>query len=467
LKKTALYFALLAALLAASRLCHAGLLWEGDALPLATAGQMLGGKAIYRDIWFDKPPLTALFYLLAAARSGWGLRLLDAAYALLCCLLAFGFARDLWSRREGIWAAGLVAFFQIFYLPAAVIPVASDLMMLAPHLAAVWMAHRRRGFLCGALLGVAFWTSPKAVFVAAACAVWFPAGIPPMAAGFAAVCAIACAWLWSCGALLPYWREVWQWGRLYAGGTFVASPVWNGVTRTLNWFGFHAAAAVAAGWFLFSKRAGAERAPRLRFAAWTVIALVGVAAGMRFFPRYYFLLLPPVALMAARGFETLGRARLLAAALLLIPMARFAPAYLTAARDAGGRDALMDRDSRAAAGLIRNAAVPSSTLLVWGYRPEIFPYSGLPAATIYLDCQPLTGVPADRHLTQSTPVEATLAHARREELARSRPEFIADGLSLFNPRLAITQYPELRAWFGGYTEISRTAYTVIYQRDTR
>ena len=149
---------------------------------------MLFGKTIYRDIWFDKPPLVALFSLvdgrarrLAAAPGRCSLR---SAVPAGC---ATRFARDLWSRREGVWAAGLAGFFLIFDFPAAVIPAASDMLMLAPHVAAVWMAWKRRPFWSGALAGVAFWISPKALFVAAACALWNPAGIPWMAAGFAAV----------------------------------------------------------------------------------------------------------------------------------------------------------------------------------------------------------------------------------------------------------------------------------------
>ena len=53
----------------------------------------------------------------------------------------------------------------------------------------------------------------------------------------------------------------------------------------------------------------------------------------------------------------------------------------------------------------RSQANAGDTLFVWGYRPEIYVYTGLPAATRFLDSQPLTGVPADRHLTQSEPVE--------------------------------------------------------------
>ena len=122
-----LFFSALALLLVASRLCHLGILWEGDALPLATARQMLFGKTIYRDIWNDKPPLVAMFYLLAGARGGWPLRLLDALYAWIACWAAYRFARDVWSEREGLWAAALTGFFLIFDFPATAIPVASDL----------------------------------------------------------------------------------------------------------------------------------------------------------------------------------------------------------------------------------------------------------------------------------------------------------------------------------------------------
>jgi hypothetical protein len=63
-------FILLAAFLIAAHLCHIGILWEGDTLPLAAAQQMLHGKTLYRDIWFDKPPLLPLFYIAAGARAG-------------------------------------------------------------------------------------------------------------------------------------------------------------------------------------------------------------------------------------------------------------------------------------------------------------------------------------------------------------------------------------------------------------
>jgi len=90
------------------------------------------------------------------------------------------------------------------------------------------------------------------------------------------------AWLWSAGALPAYWDEVWRWGRLYAGSTFVADPLRNGIVRTLDWVGFHAALA-AAGMVLL-----ARREVSLRWIGWIVISLAGVAAGLRFFPATTF-----------------------------------------------------------------------------------------------------------------------------------------------------------------------------------
>ncbi len=434
---------------------------------MAAAGQMLKGAALYRGIWFDKPPLWAAYYLLSGARPGWPVRLEGACYWLLCCWIVYAFGRDLWSRREGVWAAALLGFFSVFYLPAAVIPVASDLLMLAPHVAAVWMAWKRRALWSGVLAGIAFWINPKGVFVLAACLLWYPAGALAIAAGFAVVSGLALAYLWATGSVYPFWQEVWVWGRLYASDTFISRPVWNGIGRTLNWAGFHIAAVVAAIYSVARQRRAkphANEPSSVLWIGWAVIAFAGVAAGLRFFPRYYFLLLPIVILMAARGFTLLGRRAVWVALLLAIPLVRFAPSYARAWNDPEWRDVQMDRDSHAAAVVVGKLSRPGDTLLVWGYRPEIFPYTGLRAATMFLDSQPLSGVPADRHLTDSTPVETVNAARLRAELTTSRPTFIVDGIAAFNPRLSIDRYPELAPWLGQYQLAARTTETLIYKR---
>jgi hypothetical protein len=449
--------------LLAARLCHVDILWAEEDLPMAAAKQMAFGKTLYRHVWFDKPPLLAALYLAWGVRAGWLLRLAGAFYSLVACALAYGFARDLWTPREGYWAAGLLGFFLIFDFPSAVIPLAADLMMLAPHLAAVWLAFRGRTFWSGVLAGVAFLINTKALFVLAACAVWsFPA-VGPLAAGFLAANAIAAAWLAWSGALIPYLDQVWRWGFLYAGSTFVEHPLRNGIMRTADWLGFHAALIVAA----LSKPNAFPF--RWKMLAWAAVSFAAAIAGWRFFPRYFFQFLPVLVIAASRGMVLIGRWRALALALLLIPLIRFGPRYVLLARDlATGQphqwsDVAMDQDSRAAAQTVRETARSGDTLFVWGFRPDLFVYTGLPAATRFLDSQPLTGVPADRHLTQSAPVAADFTRANRAELGRSRPTFVMDGLSLYNPALAMDRYADLRPWLAQYHEVARTRTIVIYR----
>ena len=99
MKRTLLFFLTLFALLLAARWCHLDILWAEETLPLAAAGQMAHGKVLYRDLWFDKPPLLAWTYLAWGARDGFPLRLAGALYALLACWMAWRFAHDLWGRR--------------------------------------------------------------------------------------------------------------------------------------------------------------------------------------------------------------------------------------------------------------------------------------------------------------------------------------------------------------------------------
>jgi hypothetical protein len=302
--------------------------------------------------------------------------------------------------------------------------------------------------------------------VLAACVVWsFPA-IGLLAAGFAAVNLIAAVWLAWTGALLPYIDQVWRWGFLYAGTTFLAHPVRDGAIRSASWLGFHAALVAAAICWLRQSRACAVR---WKLLAWAALSLAATVVGWRFFPRYFFQFLPVLVICASRGMVSLGRKRALALALLLIPLVRFGPRYAMLARDlATGRphvwnDVAMDQDSRAAALLARQSSHPGDSLFVWGFRPDLWVYTGLPAATRFLDSQPLTGVPADRHLTQSTPVASDFTRAHREELAHARPTIVIDGLSLYNPALAMQRYPELRPWLAQYQEVARTPTTVIYR----
>jgi hypothetical protein len=461
-----LFFSAIFAVLLAAHLAHAGVLWAEEDLPLAVALQMKRGAVIYRDIWFDKPPLVPAVYFLWGVKIGWLLRVAGALYALAASVLAYAIGTTLWSRREGYFAAALMAFFLTFDTHSAVLPLAADSLLLVPHLAAIYLALRGRAFWGGVAAGIGFLFNAKAVLVFAACALFAWPAVVPLAAGFLLPNAVALAYLAGAGAFAPYIEQVWRWPAQYAASPVVSDPVWNGVVRTVNWLGFHAAIAVGAILFWWRER-------KWRFIVWAALCYAGVVLGWRFFPRYFFLLLPPVTIAAARGLALL-RSRVCAAlviAALCVPVVRFAPRYVNLKN---WNDLALDRDSRAASKIAVENAPPcakrtngcrdGATLYVWGYRPEMYVYTRMRPATRFLDCQAMTGVPADRHLTQSRVVLTSGTHEAREALARSRPDIVIDGLGLYNPALAMTKYPELRSWIAGYREIARTSGSVIYKR---
>ncbi|HEX4231391.1 MAG TPA: hypothetical protein VHZ07_22160 [Bryobacteraceae bacterium] len=456
--------------LACLRLCHSGILWADEDYHLAAAVHILNGKEPYRDFWYDKPPLSALYYVLVGGQGGWPLRVLDASYIVLACYLAYCVARDWWGEIEGRIAALLLAFFTTFYLPSAVIPFAPDALMIAPHLAAVYFARRVRPVEAGLLAGLAFLVNAKAVFVLAVCGIFLWPAELPLAFGFVLPLLGALAWLLGTGAWAGYREQVWEWGALYAKYSPVTNPWLTGISRTLDWLGFHAA--LAAGSVVAFIKIG--RMDRWQMAAWIALSFAAVCLGTRFAPHYYLQLLPPMVIAASRGIvlatERWRRTSFAAlAVLLLVPFIRFGPRYVTLAvdlvtdRTPHWLDIAMDQDSRDAARIVSHFARPGDTLLVWGYRPNLYVYTRMSSDSLFWDSQPLTGVPADRHLHSSEPIYAGAAR-NREELSQSRPTFIIDGLTQFNPGLNPNKYPELQNWLSHYELIGRTPLSLIYRR---
>jgi hypothetical protein len=442
--------AVCAAVAVAARFAHADLVWVEEAYGLAAAAELLRGKTLYRDVWFDKPPLYAWFYTLCGASGGLALRALGSAWILLCGVSVYAAGRALWGLREGIVAGLSILLFLTLWIPSAVIAIAPDLLMIMPHALAVALAARGKSLAAGAMSGLALLCNSKGVFVLAAAGLWAPS-VWRAFVGFAGVQALSLAVL----PAAEYWSQVWVWGFQYSAASFVTDPVREGLRRTAGWLWFHAAAAGGALVWL-------QRERHRRMLVWLILAVAGVVAGARFFPRYYFILLVPVSLMAGRGFVLLGpRGRTAVAALLLIPAIRFGPRYVTTGLSGadGWADAALMEDSRAVSRMLPT----DCGLLVWGYRPDVYVFSGCHAATPFLDSQPLTGVIADRHLVDSTVTYPDLAALNRARLRKTRPEFVVDGLGAANPLLAIGVYADLSEWFGAYEVIGRTEMSTVYR----
>ena len=452
-----LVFVLLAAVVVATRITHSDLLWIEEAYPMAAAAEVLRGKVLYRDIWFDKPPLYALFYTLWGATPGWPVRIAGSAYILMGCVFAWRLLSRLAGPREGLTAAALLAVYLTFDIPSAVMALAPDLLTLPLHFAAVSLAMERRSVASGIVSGVALLFNTKAVFVLAACLLW--ASPLPLIAGFLAPNAVALGAMGYLGALGAYVDQVWAWGTRYSRDTFIQEPFREFALRTANWAGFHAAIVIGAAVWLRQRFSW-------RIAAWIGLSVVAVCAGLRFFPRYYFHLLPPVLFAGARGLfllRPLWRTAVLCT--VLIPVIRFGPRYaMLASGDRNWSDLSLMQDSRAAAEMAKRVARPGDRLLVWGYRPDVFVLSGLPAATRFLDSQPLNGVLADRHLATSVPTFPDIAERSRLELRSAKPDIIVDGLGPLNPNLAVDKFPDLELREYQWVGSARTATVYVRKR---
>ena len=474
------------ALLLASRLAHLNIVWVEEAYPAAAAIQILdSGRTLYRDIWFDKPAGTASLYCLWGARTGLALRLADTAFLFSCCFLLYRFGRRLWgAEREGLIAAALLAIYLTFGIPAAVMAIAPDLALVLPHIAAVYLAFTQRPVWAGVLAGIGFWINTKALFVLASCALFLNPGLDwiRLGGGFALVAGAQFGLLAGQGALGAYWDQVWRWGAMYARDTFVEQPFVYGLKQTLNWCGFQSAAVLGAVLFFWNSGqspqwggppargrplAGLPLPHPIRwpFAAWIILSLIPVALGLRFFPRYYFQLLPVFALLGARGF-TLTRSRAirwLMIALTLVPVTRFGPRYailtadFLAGRPHSWSDLALAQDSERVARILQSQ--PPGSLFVWGYRPDIYALTRMPAATPFFDSQPLSGVLADRHLRDSRVSAPEWAARYMGTVERARPDYIVDGLGRLNPQLAVPQ-----SWLAQYETIAGTSQSMVYRR---
>jgi hypothetical protein len=470
------FWVFLSGILLFSRIAHRNILWADEDYHLAAGIQLLHGKMLYRDLWYDKPPLSALLTLLFGAWAGWPLRIAGTLLAAGACAAAFRFASQLWSRREGFCAAGLLGFFLVFYLPSATIPLEPDTWMILPHAAAVYLAWSRRPLAAGVAAGLAFSLNIKGLLVLVACLVFAPSGWPLLLAGFLLPNALVLAWLLWQHALPAYIESVWRWGLLYAGAPPGDSPVDSALLRLRNWFGFHAALAMAAAWYWARTK---DSSMRWKMLAWAAISLTAAGVGWRFSPHYLNQLLPPLAIAGARGIGLLVEepraavrrfAMLVLLAAALVPAIRFGPRYFQlAADDAAGRahdwrDVALDQESRQTAALIRSSAREGDTVFVWGYRPNLVAYTRLAVASRMWESQPLTGVPADRHLRDARSVDPEWAHRNRLELIRSSPAFILDGLSAYNPGLDIARFPDLQEWFRQYCPAGRAGGIVLYRQ---
>ena len=571
------------------RIFYSGHLYQDDGLWFSAGEELLRGKALYRDIYFDKPPVIAFVYAGLFKLFGahiLTIRLFTIAYSIAESAMLYALGNWLYGKRAGMLAAAMFAVFATTFTTGHVQGLNTDLLMTLPYTAAVYWWMRaggavgwRRwvcGFLAGVLAGLSSQINPKGAFVLVFFALlplirrrpfnkepmeprkprwsFHRLDIPTWSAVLAGVALSLLPfliYLLSTGAFGFYWRYVWEWGSRYAR-YYPASHMFGAAFKqTAQYFLLNNTLFVA---LLFmtdrvirrsrhalpiddpSFQAGADghtSRPLHRADAalllWFAVSYMAMSIGGRFFGHYFLQIVPALCLIGASALpEILARllpdarlnpppnpkpARALRYGLLALLIIGFggtivrfhlrtavlASDWLRGSKSVSTRAWFHERlnnEERMAAARVRNLELepeeaaaafgleamrppgrspgslgPSDYLFVWGYRPEIYYWSGLLPASKYLSSQALTGVPADIHYfdTQYHSIldERETSLARRElaeELSRVRPEYIIDELGFFNDDLAITRYGELNDVMSGYKNRGTVGRFIIYRR---
>lgn len=176
-------FIVIAALCLILRIWYVGSLYQDDGLWFTVAEEMLRGKALYREIFFDKPPGLPLLY--AGLFKVFGphivtIRLFTICYSLLVSILLYVFGSRLYDKRTGLIAAALFAVFSTTYISGDMQSLNTEFLMVPFYLAGAYLfiraaedfictSHSRGGaarlaFAGGTMAGVAFQINPKGAF---------------------------------------------------------------------------------------------------------------------------------------------------------------------------------------------------------------------------------------------------------------------------------------------------------------
>jgi hypothetical protein len=582
------------------RIFYSSHLYQDEGFWFTTAEEILRGKALYREIYFDKPPILPITYALLLKLFGahiLTIRIFTAIYCVAVSLILYRFGSMLYGKRTGMIAAGLFVLFSTTYTTGHVQSLSTDLLMLLPYTAGSWLLTRsaalsdrasdlRRPYWLawagGVLVGIAFQVNPKAIFdlifYAALLVILSPriqrtrleinnnhsrANSTPTSHGrrallfCTAVVGVASAslpfmaYLFAENALTEYWRYVWVWGSRYAS----YYPVWtvfvSAVRQSVGYFALNNMLLIGLVVVLVAVMKSQRRKsppesdsgelqeamtspvehPAINInryqdvalLIWFGVSYVALAVGGRFFGHYFLLIVPALCLITGRGlliiFSSIsnrtdtGHTRLrrgLVTGVLLLALAftvvRFHARTAVLAVDwvRGTKSSItenwyhdrLNRDERTVAAEVRDlhesedslkllgveeirrnspeqGEKPEDYLFVWGYRPEIYYWSGLRPASRYLSTQPLTGIPADIHYFEQPHriliSEQESAEARSQlvkDLEQTAPKYIIDELGAFNWDLSLNQYPELREFMKQYKLRGQSnGFTVYRHRD--
>ena len=479
-----------------------------EAIYSALASALLDGHRFYAGAVDHKPPLLVAVYAVLQVLTGTRNIHVVHAVSILAVIATAGLLSSV-AGRFGLSVATRRASALLYVLAASTGPAKDmlaangEVLMALPAVAAVWVALKGLRPGAGAVpwcwLAAGVSASIAALFKYQGLAILAPiavlaasggrmgpfcARMTGLLVGIAVPPLLLLAWYGSAGELesLGFW--MWTYPLRYAGTLDPGLVAENAVKMSVAWGLLQAGLLFAA----IRCRPAAGSGPGDREAhaffgrfvvVWVAGALAGVAAGGRFFLHYYLQLLPPLCLLAARGFRRMAgeggarRAFACAALFVLLPLGgswivnvlpeRFHPERVA-------EDAIYRRIGD----FVIASTKPSESLFVWGNSPEIYYYARRPPGTRFVFCNyhsgKIWGTPSDRAdaIVDPSLVLEPAWGMLLSDLDRRRPALIVDAASAGLDRWRgheIARYPSLSAVVASsYRLLATVAGADIYER---
>lgn len=357
--------------------------FNNDEAYVATVADVIahGGK-LYVDAVDRKPP--GLFYLyhwlfeVTGSRQLWIPRIAGMLAHGATATLVWVFARRRLGVRGGLVAGVLAALASVTVTPGDAQSAEFEVFMMPFVLAAMVLADRKRPFASGLAIGAATMIKQTAAMTLLPLA-WIAwrnrttrrSHLAVLAVGTAAP-AVACAVMFGPG-------RFWFWVFGAANGQYLDVGD-GGLGVTLHRMLSMNASIIGLNVALFGLAAMAWRCRRddVEVWLWLLSAVIGVFSGTRFFGHYYWQLLPPLCILAARG-ATQVAAKWTHIGVATMALTSAGAAIAAVALHLGGTSTHYET----LADYVTANTTPDQKIFVWGHEPALFWASDrLPASRV-------------------------------------------------------------------------------------
>jgi Dolichyl-phosphate-mannose-protein mannosyltransferase len=265
--------------------------------------------------------------------------------------------------------------------------------------------------------------------------------------GTVAPYALTCIILWRAGVFKNFWR----WTVVYAGGPSLPYS-FQGLARNFQWNGpdnfFWGLA--AAGFFILCADRSVPGWTKGFVAGLFAFSFVAVTLGFYFFPHYFVLMLPAVALLVGAGC-TLAAQKLRRSGFgafgAFVPAAVFliGSGWVLKSKRLDIVESFVAFDAAPVlASYISNHSTPASRIAVFGSEPEIYFYAHRHAASGYIYMYDITSPAA--HADE-------MKQEMFREVEAAQPEFVVDVHERFSWSVNLSAEPQrIHEWLEQYLE---------------